>query len=63
MGELDFGPIVRSLAASGYDRWISVEVFDYSAGPEATAAQSAECLKHALASVAPQRAATRSPVT
>ncbi len=51
MGELDFGPVVRSLVASGYQGWISVEVFDYSAGPEATTQQSAECLRHALASV------------
>ena len=50
MGELDFGPIMRALTASGYDRWVSVEVFDYSAGPELTAQQSIECLKHALAS-------------
>ena len=50
MGELDFGPIMRALTASGYDRWVSVEPFDYSAGPEATAQQSSECLTHALAS-------------
>lgn len=48
MGELDFGPIMRSLLASGYDGWVSVEVFDYSAGPEQTALESLHCLRHAL---------------
>lgn len=48
MGEVDFGPIVGSLVASGYDRWISVEVFDYTPGAEETAVQSLECLKNAL---------------
>lgn len=48
MGEVDFAPIVRSLLASGYDGWLSVEVFDYSPGAEETAAQSLACLKHEL---------------
>jgi sugar phosphate isomerase/epimerase len=48
MGEQDFGPIVRSLVASGYDRWISVEVFDFSVGAEETATQSLECLRREL---------------
>ncbi len=48
MGEVDFGPIVGCLSASGYDRWISVEVFDYSAGAEETAQQSYECLRRCL---------------
>ena len=37
MGDVDFGPILRALVASGYDRWVSVEVFDYSPGAEETA--------------------------
>lgn len=45
MGETDFGPIMRAVAASGYSGWVSVEVFDYSAGAEATAVQSLDCLK------------------
>ncbi len=45
MGEVDFGPIVKSLIASGYERWVSVEVFDYAPGAEETAVQSLECLK------------------
>lgn len=48
MGEVDFGPILKALVASGYDGWVSVEVFDYSAGPEETAYQSVRCLRRAL---------------
>lgn len=48
MGETDFGPIVGALVASGYDKWISVEVFDFSAGPEETAYQSLKALQQAL---------------
>jgi sugar phosphate isomerase/epimerase len=48
MGEIDFEPIVRALVASGYDRWVSVEVFDYSAGAEETAYQSIQCLRREL---------------
>jgi sugar phosphate isomerase/epimerase len=50
MGEVDFGPILRSLVASGYDQWVSVEVFDYSPGAEYTAAQSIDCLRRELRS-------------
>ncbi|HEX8199303.1 MAG TPA: sugar phosphate isomerase/epimerase [Isosphaeraceae bacterium] len=48
MGAVDFGPILKALVASGYDRWVSVEVFDYSAGAEETAAQSLRCLRREL---------------
>jgi sugar phosphate isomerase/epimerase len=48
MGQVDFGPILRALVASGYDRWVSVEVFDYSAGAEETARQSIACLRREL---------------
>jgi sugar phosphate isomerase/epimerase len=48
MGEVDFGPILGALVASGYDRWVSVEVFDYSAGAEETAQQSYDCLRREL---------------
>lgn len=49
MGEVDFGPILEALVESGYSRWVSVEVFDYSPGAEETARQSIECLKRELA--------------
>ena len=48
MGDVDFGPIMQALVASGYDRWVSVEVFDFSPGAEETARQSIACLKQAL---------------
>jgi sugar phosphate isomerase/epimerase len=48
MGNVDFGPIFKALVASGYDRWVSVEVFDFSPGAEETARQSIACMKHAL---------------
>ena len=48
MGPVDFGPILRSLVASGYDRWVSVEVFDFSPGPERIARESFACLTREL---------------
>jgi len=55
MGAVDFEPIVRALIESGYDRWISVEVFDFSPGAVETARQSIACLRAALGSVADLR--------
>jgi sugar phosphate isomerase/epimerase len=49
MGDVDFGPILKALVASGYDRWVSVEVFDFTPGAEETARQSLACLKRELA--------------
>jgi sugar phosphate isomerase/epimerase len=48
MGEIDFGPILKALVQSGYSRWVSVEVFDYTPGAEETARQSIACLKREL---------------
>jgi sugar phosphate isomerase/epimerase len=48
MGAVDFGPILKALVQSGYDRWVSVEVFDFSPGAEETARQSIECLRREL---------------
>ena len=36
---------MKALVDSGYDRWVSVEVFDFSPGAEETARQSIDCLK------------------
>lgn len=49
MGEVDFKPIIKALVDSGYDRWVSVEVFDFSPGAVETATQSIACLRDALA--------------
>jgi sugar phosphate isomerase/epimerase len=49
MGAVDFTPIMKSLVECGYDRWVSVEVFDFSPGAENTARRSIDCLKAALA--------------
>ncbi len=48
MGEVDFVPIIGALVESGYDRWVSVEVFDFSPGAEETARQSIACLRALL---------------
>lgn len=44
MGDVDFAPIMDALVESGYDRWVSVEVFDFSPGAEETARRSYACL-------------------
>jgi sugar phosphate isomerase/epimerase len=49
MGDVDFGPIMRALVEAHYDRWVSVEVFDFSPGALETAERSLSCLAAALA--------------
>jgi sugar phosphate isomerase/epimerase len=47
-GPVDFVPIFRALGDSGYDRWVSVEVFDYTPDPETIAQSSIEYMKKCL---------------
>jgi sugar phosphate isomerase/epimerase len=44
-GDTDFVPIFQALRESGYDRWVSVEVFDYKPDPETIARESIEYMK------------------
>jgi sugar phosphate isomerase/epimerase len=50
MGGVDFKPIMGSLLEARYDRWVSVEVFDFVPGAVTTASLSIACLRDALAS-------------
>lgn len=47
-GDVDFVQIFRALLDSGYDRWVSVEVFDYTPDPETIATKSIEYMKRSL---------------
>jgi sugar phosphate isomerase/epimerase len=44
-GNADFQPIFNALAESGYNRWVSVEVFDYTPDAETVARGSIEYMK------------------
>ena len=47
-GAIDFVPIFRELLDAGYDRWISVEVFDYKPDPETIARESIDYMRRSL---------------
>lgn len=51
MGDVDYHPIFEALQRTAYNGYVSVEVFDYAPGAEATARQSIEYMKHVEASV------------
>lgn len=44
-GETEFVPIFGALRDARYDRWVSVEVFDYTPDPETIATRSLEYMK------------------
>lgn len=47
-GDTDFVPIFQALRDAGYDRWVSVEVFDYSPDPETVARGSYDNMQRSL---------------
>ena len=49
MGEMAFEPIAQALKDVKYDGWVSVEVFDFTPGADATAEISLRTLKRAFA--------------
>jgi len=51
-GNEDFVPIFKALNEIKYDRWVSVEVFDYSPDPQTIAIQSLEYLEKCRAQAA-----------
>jgi sugar phosphate isomerase/epimerase len=44
-GQVDFQPIAAALRETGYDGYVSVEVFNFEEGPEAIASRSLEYLQ------------------
>ena len=48
-GDTDFRPIFEALEESGYDGWVSVEVFDYKPDPETIARQGIEYMERCVA--------------
>ena len=47
-GKVDFTPIADALKEVGYDGYVSVEVFDFTEGPEVIATKSIEYLKRSF---------------
>lgn len=48
MGDTDYEPIFDALLKTGYEGWVSVEVFDYSPGAEKIARESYEYMQEIL---------------
>ena len=51
MGAVDFVPILRALADTGYAGWVSVEPFDYAPDPDTVARESLRYLRQCAAQV------------
>jgi sugar phosphate isomerase/epimerase len=49
MGEVKYEPIIAALRASGYQGWLSTEVFDYTLGPDVIAQRSIDYLRQVMA--------------
>lgn len=49
MGDVDFPAIAAELIRGGYDKWVSVEVFDTTISPDTLAAESMKHLRAAFA--------------
>jgi sugar phosphate isomerase/epimerase len=47
-GDTDFVAVFQALRDAGYDRWVSVEVFDYTPDPETIARQSLDYMRQCL---------------
>ena len=47
-GDVDFVPIFEAIEDAGYDKWLSLEVFDYKPDPETIALKSMEYMKECL---------------
>jgi sugar phosphate isomerase/epimerase len=52
MGEVDFLPIFQTLGQIDYQGWVSVEVFDYTPGPEYLAGESIAYMQRVLEELA-----------
>ena len=44
-GDTDFAPILQALDDAGYEKWVSLEVFDFAPDPETIATRSLEHLR------------------
>lgn len=55
MGDIDFLPIFSALRSVLYDKWVSVEVFDYKPDPETISRDSLEYMKKVLCMLDAQR--------